>query len=363
MRKLASIQKITAIYPIEGKDRIVLAQVLGWQVIVKKDEFDVGDNCIYFEIDSFLPAEEKYAFLGKQTTYLGTPGYRLKTMKMAKVLSQGLALPLGMFPEIELPFPIAVDTDVTDLLNIVKYDKETVENAQSGSLNSGPAEGKFPSFIPKTDQTRIQSLPMFFHQYKDVEFEETLKLDGSSCTMYKKSYEPTGIIASIKRFFGISTKVTHFGVCSRNLEIKRPTANDKKSDFWTAAIKYNIEETLPEGFAIQGEVIAPNIQSNWEKVNEVEYYIFDVYDINRQEYLLPEARRVFVETRLPFAKHVPVVKDRVAILQLTQEEILNSVKGQSMNPGTISEGRVYKSLKNSTVSFKAISNDYLLKEK
>lgn len=359
MRKMASIQKVTALYEIPNKQKIEVAQVLGWQVIVKKGEFVPGDHCVFHEIDCFLPMNSYYAFLGKTTKYLGKEGYRLKTMKMSGVLSQGLALPLKHFTETVLPN--MVGSDVTDDLGIVKYDKETVESTRSGNVVIGAAGGKFPSFIPKTDQTRIQSLPMFFQQYKDVEFEETLKLDGSSCTMYKKNYEPTGFIAAVKRFFGIKTTVTHFGVCSRNLEIKRPSASNKKSDFWTAAVKYNIEETLPEGFAIQGEVIAPNIQKNWEKVSEVEYYIFDVFNINKQQYLLPEDRRVFVETRLPFAKHVPVVKDRVAILQLTQEEILNSVKGQSMNPGTISEGRVYKSLKHTNVTFKAISNDYLLR--
>jgi RNA ligase (TIGR02306 family) len=361
MRKLASIQTITALYPIEGKDRIALAQILGWQVIVKKDEFAVGDKCVYFEIDSFLPDVPEFQFLGKTSTYLSYTGYRLKTMKMAKVLSQGLALPLSMFPT--LIANLSDDTDVTERLNIVKYDKETVENAQSGSLNQGSSEGKFPSFIPKTDQTRIQSLPSFFISHKDEAFEETLKLDGSSCTIYKIMSKKTGLLAKVMNFLGFDTTTTHFGVCSRNLEIKRPKAGEKQSDFWTAAIKYDIENSLPVGYAIQGELIAPNIQKNWEKVKEVEYYIFDVYDINKGSYLLPDARRAFVASYLSSAKHVPVINESVEILKLTQDQILERVKRQSMNPGTISEGSVYKSLKHSTVSFKAISNEYLLKEK
>ncbi len=55
MRQLASIQKILKLEPIEGADAIVCATVLGWQLVVKKDEFKVGELCVYVEIDSILP--------------------------------------------------------------------------------------------------------------------------------------------------------------------------------------------------------------------------------------------------------------------------------------------------------------------
>jgi len=361
MRKLASIKKIVELCPMEGYDNIELARIDGWNVIVKKGEFNKENSCVFFEIDSFLPDIDVYAFLGKPIKYLGKSGHRIKTKKLKQYISQGLALPLGHFTETVLPN--RVDCDVTEVLGILKYDKETVESTQSGSLVTGSAEGKFPSFIPKTDQTRIQSLPAFFTQHATTLFEETLKLDGSSCTMYKINQEATGLLASIKRLFGFNTTTTHFGVCSRNLEIKRPVVSGKKSDFWTAAVKYHIEEFLPEGYAIQGELIAPNIQSNWEKVSEVEYYIFDVYDIKNGKHLLPRERRQFVETVLPFAKHIPVMDEATVILALTQEEILARVNRPSMNPKTISEGSVYKAVDNPTVSFKCISNAYLLKEK
>ena len=86
MRKLASIQKIEWIRPIEGKDRIVLAGILGWQVIVKKDEFQVGDLCVYVEIDSQLPEKPEYEFLRPKK-------FRIRTMKMGGVLSEGICLP------------------------------------------------------------------------------------------------------------------------------------------------------------------------------------------------------------------------------------------------------------------------------
>ena len=86
MRQLASIKEVKDIIPIEGKDRIELAIIDGWSVIIKKDEFKVGDKCIYVEIDSVMPDRPEFDFLrGKN--------FRIKTMKMAGVISQGICFP------------------------------------------------------------------------------------------------------------------------------------------------------------------------------------------------------------------------------------------------------------------------------
>lgn len=90
MRKLASIKAISDIIPIEGKDRIVLAMVDGWSVIVKKDEFKIGDKCVYVEIDSVLPERPEFEFLRKNN-------FRIKTMKMAGCISSGICFPLTIF--------------------------------------------------------------------------------------------------------------------------------------------------------------------------------------------------------------------------------------------------------------------------
>jgi hypothetical protein len=157
----------------------------------------------------------------------------------------------------------------------------------------------------------------------------------------------------------MSIDSTHFGVCSRNLELQRTDSN-----FWKAAAKYNIEKELPIGYAIQGELIAPNIQSNHEKVQEVEYYIFSVFDIAKQKYLNPAEKKDFL-LNFSTLKAVPVVEESVKIFQEepTLDNLLTRVEGQSMNPGTTSEGRVYVSTSNPQVHFKCISNKYLLKEK
>lgn len=357
IRKLASIRKIAHLIPIKNRDFIELAQVDGWQVIIKKGEFQINDLCVFFEIDSFLPMEDRYEFLGKTKNYKGTTGYRLKTMKMAGALSQGLALPLSMFPELIDP---NINDNVTEQLNIAKYD---VSVTTSISPISGDQQGVFPSFIPKTDQERIQNLMSYFTVHKNTEFEETLKIDGSSCTMYKIPYKPT-IWETIKGYFGFNIPNYHFGVCSRNVELKPPLYKNKPSQFWEVAYKYNVEKDLPIGYAIQGELVAPNIQANHEKVKEAEYYIFDIFDIKNRRYLTYIERIAFIEEFKLIIPHVPVIGTRHIFQECTTlDQLLQRVDNTSMNPKTISEGRVYKCTSNPQITFKVINNRYLLKEK
>ena len=366
MRKLVTIQKIEELIPIEGKDRLELARVLGWWLIVKKGEFNVGDLGVFFEIDSFLPASDiRFAFLKKTTTFNDTEGYRIKTIKMKKsYISQGLALPLSMFPEITKPLE-----DYSDLLGIIKYDVAVQDFSQRPGLKSGKPKGSFPSFIPKTDQNRIQNLMHLFETHRDHEFEETLKLDGSSMTCYKVSKTPS-FLAKVLSWFGKPLIDYHFGVCSRNLELSRDanhvtvfdnqgkSSEYDQSDFWTMAIKAEIEKKLPIGYAVQGELIGPKIQANHEKVSTLDYFIFDVFDIEAGLYLLPAERQVFCNKYS--LQHVPVTNFRTKPFQSTLDELLKHVDTESMNPGTISEGRVYKSL-TQALSFKVINNRYLLK--
>lgn len=371
-RKLVTIRKISNLLEIPGCSEIILAVIDGWQVIVKKSEFQVGDDCLFFEIDSFIPAtDERFAFLKKTTTFEGKEGYRLKTMKMKGVISQGLALPLHMFPELpDMKYISTPSCDLSEKLGVIKYDVAVQDFSQRPSLKAGKPRGSFPSFIPKTDQERIQNLTSYFETMKDEEFEETLKLDGSSMTCYKIKKEPS-FWDKVKSWFGLKTPSYHFGVCSRNLELKRTASESQtfnnngkesvydQSNFWTMAIKADIENKLPEGYAVQGELIGPKIQANHEKVSTLEYYVFDVFDINSGTYLLPFERREFCEKySIP---HVPVVSKSIKIFEkMDLAELLQHVEGESMNPGTISEGRVYKHT-SKPITFKTISNKYLLK--
>lgn len=136
MRKLASIQRIWKVEPIEGADHIELAHVLGWQCVVNKGQFQPMDTAVYFEIDSFLPIRDEFEFLRtssyKKTDIMGE-GFRLRTLRFRGQISQGLLLPTSLFPEI--PKDANVGTDVTELLGVRKWEIE--ERATTGGTVIG----------------------------------------------------------------------------------------------------------------------------------------------------------------------------------------------------------------------------------
>lgn len=369
MRKLVTKRVVDKLIPIVGADRIELAIVDGWSCIVKKGEFEVGQEGIYFEIDSFLPASDnRFDFLGesKVKQFGERRGWRIRTMKMRGVLSQGLLLPLNLFRGVDV-----TAEDIAPQLNVVKW--EHLDNNGSLSGTTGK-QAKFPSFLPKTDQERLQNVMHYFNAYQDHEFEETLKLDGSSCTMYK-IVKPKSWWQRLLELVNIDHSTEHFGVCSRNLEIK---AGDNytttfrnagvpsvyaQSDFWYVAKKYDIIAALPAGFSVQGELIGPKIQNNHEKVVDKEFHIFDIFDIAKGEYLTPSDRVDFINVYLPDVVHVPILQSSVKIFEQCQdlETLQKRVTGASINKEVVSEGRVYKSCTDPKLSFKLISNEFLLR--
>ena len=175
MRKLASIQRIWKIEPIEGADRIELAHVLGWQCVVNKGQFGPMDLAVYFEVDSFLPIRPEFEFLRassyKKTDVMGE-GFRLKTMKFREQISQGLVLPISSFPQI--PADIELGTDVTEILGVRKWE---IEERIS---TSGTMIGTLPHDIPHTDETRVQAEPELIQAFTGLEYYISTKMDGSS---------------------------------------------------------------------------------------------------------------------------------------------------------------------------------------
>lgn len=350
MRKLATIRKIDEINPIPDADAIEVATLGGWKVVVKKGEYKVGDIAIYCEIDSWIPTEiAPFLSKGKEPReFEGVKGERLRTVKLRGQLSQGLLLPYKQFPAVVHAFHqtrLASDEpfDVTEILGIKKW--EPVIPAQL----AGEVKGPFPSQIPKTDQERCQNLvdEIVAANEAGTKFEITEKLEGSSMTVYRIQGE--------------------FGVCSRNLDLKRNETNT----MWATAIVEDIDAKMIAvdehwDFAIQGELIGPGIQGNIYKLSKPEFRVFDVYNIQTGEYLKPDARRALIE-RMGL-KHVPVLVsagslyDTLGITDIPQ--LLKYAEGKSVM-GTIGcerEGIVFKEV-NGGFTFKAISNKYLLGEK
>lgn len=353
IRKLATVRMVAEITPIPEADTIEAVRVDGWICVAKKGDFQVGKLAVYLEIDSWVP-HTIAPFLTKPDrdpkVFEGVEGERLRTIKLRGQISQGLLLPITVaYAAHNSPFYVPQEgEDLTELLGIKKW-----ERALHPSL-AGTARGNFPSFLRKTDEERVQNLPKVLEQYAGESFEETLKLDGSSCTMY--------FLAPDSKYLTDEEKADgRFGVCSRNLDLK----NTETNAFWNVAREFRVEEKLKElgrSIAIQGELIGPTIQNNHERMHENGYFVFKVWDIEAQEMLSPIDRRAICE-KLDL-KHTPVLNDNVILSEKFKsvQEILLSAEGPGMNEGVSREGVVYKHNR-SDFSFKAISNAYLAKEK
>ena len=330
-RKLASIRRIANIQPIEGADAIVVATVDGWKVVVKKDEFKVGDLAVYLEIDSWVP-HNLAPFLSKgqePREYNGVKGERLRTVKLRGQVSQGLLLSLESVKG-PLFFVLPEEgVDVTEQLGIQKWEPEI-----SPQL-AGQVRGLFPtSLIPKTDQERIQNCFVDIESKGDVTYEVTMKLDGTSCTIFRWEGE--------------------LRVCSRNLELK---VNEENKDNTLVAMALKLGDKVKDGIALQGEVMGPGIQGNREGFKEHRFFVFDIFDIHEHEYLPPYARSNYC-TRTEI-DHVPVLGEEWVAPE-SVDAGLALAEGPSITH-KVREGLVWKCNDDPSFSFKTISNQFLLK--
>jgi RNA ligase (TIGR02306 family) len=400
-RKLASVQKVLNVRPIEGADMIEVVDVLGWSVVVKKEDgLKAGDLVLYYEIDSFLNANDpRYASFEERFINWGDKrGMRLKTIKLRKQVSQGLVLKVDQFPELheqtrsgDYVFIGQEGDDVTELLKIEKWESLHEERSNNGGPNKTAGSKPFPSFIRKTDQERVQNYITELAKHVEETFEVTTKLDGSSMTIFRIERDSPNFAhawedvesrllkrkSKLGRFFykllkkiGVKRPPTHLdGVCSRNIQLDIDGDNHFSAFVRRESILERLEN-LGMNIAVQGELIAPSIQENYEKVKDYEFYVYDIFDIDTQEYILPEERRNLVA--LLGLDSVPVLEKTANLVQYAKpgagdarglvDGILEFAEGPGMNPGVKREGVVFKSNK-VDFSFKAISNSYLLKKK
>ena len=380
MRKLAHIETVTNIRPIEGCDNIVQCNVLGWNVIVKKDEFKDGDKCVYIEIDSICPSDNPdFAFLEKKH-------YKIKTMKLRGTTSQGIVFPMSILHS-DKEFNIG--DDVTDLLKITQIEdevpatksvsreqKEKQFKAKHKKFFSNPIvkylmryvwfrkivfafmpkkktkEYGFPSYIVKTDEIRLQNMPWVLESCKDVPMIVTEKLDGTSSTF--------GLQRIKKNKFD-------FAVCSRNVRQSTPDKicyyADMPNVYWEMAVKYDIENVLKDiqrkhnadTVVIQGETIGEGIQKNKYNIKGHDLYVFNLI-INGQRIDSVKARDILKEYGMKF---VPILENDYILLD-NVDDMIKYADGKSEIYDTLREGVVIRNY-DRNVSFKCISNKFLLK--
>ena len=383
-RALAYTVRCGAIKPIEGADNIELMAVNGWNVITKKGEFKEGDICVYFEIDSKLPARDWSEFMIKK-------GYKVKTMKLNKfgVVSQGLALPVDVFG---IKIPDEEGIDLTDTLEVIysvdednkrkaeisKYDKMRQRHPDLFKKNKlvkwlfarqwgrkllfiflGKKKDKrnWPVWVVKTDEERCQNLPHLFPGNK-VEWIVTEKIDGSSTTFTMKG----------------RGRKQEFYVCSRNVCFDTPEKAEKcfydSNIYIEMAEKYNIKEVLQEFLndhddldfvTIQGETYGAGVQNRTYSIEGHDFMAFNLifgYKNGEVERFNPiTMTKILSNYDIPC---VPIVHEYY-VLPTTCEELLDyAASEESKVDGGMREGIVLRT-NDGKQSFKAVSNEFLLR--
>lgn len=377
-RALAHIEQIKELAPIEGADKIVVATVLGWKVVVPKDQFEVGDKVVYIEIDSRCPKDAEWA------QFLEPRGYKVKTIKLRGQISQGLIQPLSILPAKDYK----IGQNVTDILKIEKIQDDysvpevSIEQRIKSKrpnlfkkkwfkymlrfnwfkklafkiiFRKTPKQDAFPTkfeYISKTDETRIQNAPEYLLDKTPMIVTE--KLEGTSATYILERLK-------FNRF--------KFYVCSRN--ICQTTEAHKcfydENVYWLIANKLNIKAALEKYLrenknlkyvCLQGEITGTGICGNIYQLDGYDFHVFNFIDNKVGRYGSLEAKEL-VKSKFDL-KFVPIL-DSEYILPDTVEEMLDYADGASTIRSTMREGVVIRS-KDGKTSFKAVSNKYLLKK-
>ena len=381
-RELAYVVAIDEIRPIPNYDRVEHARVGGWWVIVKKDQFKVGDPAIYIEVDSRVPEREPFMFLEKRN-------FKVKTLKMCKVISQGLLMAfedfswkedkyeIGTFLTKELEITYASDED--NKRKAASVDKYKKMAQRRPALFKKPwarwlmrrewgrrlmffffgkkkdKKGGWPAWVVKTDEERCQNMPWLFPGNEE-EWIATEKIDGTSTTFTMKGWG----------------RKREFYVCSRNVCFDKP---DKGCYYDTnvyleMAEKYNIEEALEnimrafgkelEFVTLQGEAYGAGIQKRDYGLEGHDFMAFNLiygFADGYVERLNPVTMTdVLSGFKIPC---VPVI-DAYFRIPETCDELLEMAEGASAIDGGMREGLVFRSIDGKR-SFKAVSNPFLLK--
>lgn len=365
-RKLASVQTIKTIKPIEGADRIETVQVLNWDCVARKGEYTVGDKVIYFEIDSLLPDIPAFEFLKGSSWSQKLNKYKISTHKFRNQISQGLVMPYDQLKDLmiqingEISFKLDYPEgeDLTELLKIEKYEPP-VSNGTLGEIIH------HEWYIPKTDEERIQVcaadvLPIYMNNEQD-DWYSSVKLDGTSCTV--GLFDDAFLIGGRNQFYKDENMYT--------TTVNKYFSNGAKEKFETYRAINDIY------VAFQGELCGPGIQSNKLGLKEKEWFVFNAF-VSRTgkngSYVKCDLLYMLKLCEEFGLKHVPLIdfNDKFDFKATTNidETVENLLKYadqikykkyfDTASPNQIAEGVVFRT-EEMTHSFKVISNKFLLK--
>lgn len=313
---IAVVGKIITIRPIEGADFIQAAEVVcgsagKWSGVVGKN-VEVGETVTVFLQDALLPPSDRWAFMEKHK-------WRVRMARFKGVPSECLIVKGAP----DLP----PGSDLAEALGVTKYEKPIPHGMQ------GDFVGPFPGHIPKTDEPNFQSVPEIVALMHVQPWYATEKADGTSATAY---VDDAGL-----------------HVCSRNWELKEFTASGAKNVYWSVARKYGLDR-LPQGVALQFEVVGPGVQGNPMGLSELQARAFTLRDTVNHRYL-PEAdlNRTCKELDIPQAR---IIGTRDTMTAGTDDDLRRLAEIKYPN-GKYGEGVVIRAL-DSSWSFKVINLNY-----
>lgn len=333
---MTSIQVIRALNRHPNADRLQLATILGWQIVVRQGEVQVNQKVIFYEIDSLLPVDAAWLPLAVKERIARDnikDRFCVKTIKLRGEISQGLIIPL-----LSHMINLNISADVTNELNITKY--EPLALTGKYSLFQSKKIGDFPvHLVKKTDEHRIQSNPKYLTLFNGKSYYMSVKMDGTSVT------------------YLIDPSTSEFLVCSRNMKRGRPD-NINTCPYWYVANKYDLEDklrTYPH-YAVQGEICGPNIQNNLARLKDLHFFAFNLVNIITGQRSTFDEFINFCETvSIPT---VPIEERGESFNYTTVKELLAKACGRYKDTKNAREGLVIRTLDN-LLSFKVINNDYL----
>lgn len=325
--KLATFETITEVLPIEGADRIELARVQGWQSVIRKGEFKVGDSVIFVPIDTVLSPSAWNQHLWDKND--PSKPIRLKTVKLRGVVSQGLILRTSLVSAQEIwdhQDDPEEDTSLAGMLGITKYEKPIPAHL------AGQVAGDFPThLVSKTDEDNLKSNIEVLEELREAdEVEATLKIDGTSAT-YIKEFDGT------------------FRVCSRNLELKDTESNVH----WQMARKYDIEKNLVPGNCIQGEIAGPGIQGNPAGFSEVSFFAFNVINLGNRKPIRSDSWFIGLTLIGNSIQNVPRVRlfDKETFSSMSIDGLQQWVNGITYQNNKPAEGIVFRGIKDGKIMY------------
>jgi len=351
-RVLASIQLVGPIYDHQNAHSLVLVNILGWQIVTRKDEVEPDQPVVYLEIDSLLDPEANWlseGFVSKAGKKQGR--FHVRTIRIRGEYSQGLIVPLNQFEDglrqrLE-KYPAGYN--VTEILGVSKYVPPLIKGKMTGKRY---VTGQFPShMVCKTEELRVQSNPHLLDLLVGRPAYAAVKMDGTSVTYLIDDHD-------------------EFVVCSRNYSLKRPDDISKFTQaqpYWPVAYQYSIERLLRSyqenhdmRLAIQGEICGPSFMRNLIGLKTNRLYVFNIVSIdNHRKLNYQQTVKVCKELGLEM---VPVVEIYDSFPGTTIPELLKMSEGKYTGTKNPREGLVFRS-QDQLLSFKVINNSYLIKIK